>query len=362
MKNIIVLCLLLWGFSQSANAGCNRENDNEADILLAPPPSLVLENRSYQPGEILWQSGWSSPAPNVTIRGCGNNYVVGFLYEPGTPQATANQITVANDGDSTAVFPTSVAGIGVAVKTHTNAGPYDNVMSINNTYMPGDGRSNHTAKGASYSLALVATGEPISDGTVTLPSPLARVSFRESANESAAGDVLTKLLVGNTNIVIKALGCTVDSTALILNLGTVDVGEFNDNIWVGNASQPLTLTCEPGTAVNASLSAIPASGENAENSVIALTDADAATTAKGIGVQFGLQVSSSGFITDAMTIGQTIPLFSHTIDHDASGSAIITGGTQQTEALTLTARYFKTGTVVSPGLANSTATLTLSYN
>ncbi len=76
--------------------------------------------------------------------------------------------------------------MGIAIKTQTNAGPYDNVMPIDNTYHNGDGNKTHHAMAPAYNVELVALGGPITSGTATFQSPLARVSFAIAQRKTPA--------------------------------------------------------------------------------------------------------------------------------------------------------------------------------
>lgn len=357
MKQII---LVLGFLSSAAYAECKRPGA-EGVITVMPPPQLVVDSHARAPGEVIWSSGWVN-GPDVEIKDCSNGYQVGFLYEPGSLQAGLAPVTSAQDGNGTAVFSTNLAGLGIAIKTQNNAGPWDNVMPIDNRYHPGDGGRNHTARSPGYSVALVALGGSIASGTATFSSPIARVSFRHGASEDSKGDILTRLWLGNTQVVMKALGCELDSNNLVLTLGKVGLSQFSSSQTAGMVQQNLRLSCEPGTAVTATLNAVPAAGNNPDNTVIALSYPDDPASASGVGVQIGMRVQESGFSTDALPINQPVQLFTHQLTNRANGGITVMGGTrEQINELILTARYYKTHATVIPGQANATATLNLTY-
>lgn len=214
-----------------------------------------------------------------------------------------------------------------------------------------------------YNVELVALGGPITSGTATFQSPLARVSFRDSATEDSGGDILTHLYLGNTQLIMKAMGCRVETPAITVDLGSVNLGSFANSQTAGTGEQDILLTCEQGTAISASLSAQPASGNNPDNSVIQLSNASAPTSATGVGVQLGIQAPDASFFTDSLPINQKIDLFTHTITTNADGSQTVNGGTMNmSTTLKISARYYKTAATVTPGQANATATLNLTYN
>ncbi|MDI4739107.1 fimbrial major subunit SthE, partial [Salmonella enterica subsp. enterica serovar Kentucky] len=191
MRRLYLALILLLAYSVHSYASCKRSG-NEGAITITPPSQLVVDSHAYTAGEVLWQSGWVSTS-EVTMDGCSRDYKVGFLYEPGSAQSNASATINANDGNNTPVFSTGISGVGIAIKTQTNAGPYDNVMPIDNTYHNGDGNKTHHAMAPAYNVELVALGGPITSGTATFQSPLARVSFRDSATEDSGGDILTHL-------------------------------------------------------------------------------------------------------------------------------------------------------------------------
>lgn len=94
--------------------------------------------------------------------------------------------------------------------------------------------------------------------------------------------------------------------AITINLGSVNLGSFINSQTAGLGEQDISLTCEQGTAISASLTAQPASGNNPDNSVIQLSNADAPTSATGVGVQLGIQAQDSGFYTDSLPINKKL--------------------------------------------------------
>lgn len=105
---------------------------------------------------------------------------------------------------------------------------------------------------------------------------------------------------------MKAMGCRVATPAITINLGSVNLGSFINSQTAGLGEQDISLTCEQGTAISASLTAQPASGNNPDNSVIQLSNADAPTSATGVGVQLGIQAQDSGFYTDSLPINKKL--------------------------------------------------------
>ncbi|MGZ0719248.1 type 1 fimbrial protein [Kluyvera cryocrescens] len=354
--NQLFFFILFILFSQPSFANCARGGGIFADksistSTIALPANVVVESRSYSAGEPLYDSGWKSGSnSDLTISGCGRNYVVGFFYLNG-PQV--------DSPGGTQVMPTNIPGLGVRVTAQNQAGPYDGAMPIDNNWHDGDRGSDHELRNSQYKVELVALGGPISSGQLSFGSPLAQVEFRESSSHSASGDVASNVALTNTNVTIKAMGCNADVSSINFAFGSIKMAEFDSTTKIAAPdTQTVTLSCESGTNVSLSLNATPAAGNNANNTVIALTGEGNADVASGIGVQLGLQSSGYNSGSNGLPINQNIPLFSSS----RNGSTYSSGGTGSQEQLIFSASYFKTGAVVTAGSANSSASITLTYN
>ncbi|MFU0852786.1 type 1 fimbrial protein [Kluyvera cryocrescens] len=354
--NQLFFFILFILFSQPSFANCARGGGIFADKSISTstivlPANVVVESRSYSAGEPLYDSGWKSGSnSDLTISGCGRNYVVGFFYLNG-PQV--------NSPGGTQVMPTNIPGLGVRVTAQNQAGPYDGAMPIDNNWHDGDRGSDHELRNSQYKVELVALGGPISSGQLSFGSPLAQVEFRESRSHTAYGDVASNVALTNTNVTIKAMGCNADVSSINFAFGSIKMAEFDSTTKIAAPdTQTVTLSCESGTNVSLSLNGTPAAGNNANNTVIALTGEGNADVASGIGVQLGLQSSGYNSGSNGLPLNQSITLFSSS----RNGSTYSSGGTGSQEQLIFSASYFKTGAVVTAGSANSSASITLTYN
>ncbi|HGH3373125.1 TPA: type 1 fimbrial protein [Kluyvera cryocrescens] len=354
--NQLIFFILFILFSQPSFANCARGGGIFADKSLSTstislPANLVVESRSYTAGETLYDSGWKSGSNSeLTISGCGRNYVVGFFY--------LNSPQVDSPG-GTQVMPTNITGLGVRVTAQNQAGPYDGAMPIDNDWHDGDRGSDHVLRNSQYKVELVTLGGPISSGQMSFGSPLAQVEFRESRSHTAYGDVASNVALTNTKVTIKAMGCNADVSSINFAFGTLKVADFDSATKVpAPDTQVVTLTCESGTNVSLALNATPAAGNNGNNTVIALTGEGNVDVAYGIGVQLGLQSSGYNSGSNGLPLNQNITLFSSS----RNGSTYTSGGTGAQEQLTFSASYFKTQSMVTAGSANTSASLTLTYN
>lgn len=164
MRRLYLALILLFAYSGHGYASCKRSE---------------MKARSLSPRR---RNLWWIATPIPQAKCCGNRagfpppksqwmavvaIIRSVLYEPGSAQSNASATINANDGNNTPVFSTGISGVGIAIKTQTNAGPYDNVMPIDNTYHNGDGNKTHHAMAPAYNVELVALGGPITSGTAT---------------------------------------------------------------------------------------------------------------------------------------------------------------------------------------------------
>lgn len=353
----LLLLAILFSFSHISHADCHRgsgmfDDKNISTSYILLPSNIVVENRDYSAGTILYTSGWVSGSnDDLTISGCGRSYVVGYYYL-NSPQIEA--------AAGTEVMPTNLTGIGVRVTAMNQAGPNDSPTPVDNNWHSGSGtRDDHTLRNSQYMVELVATGGPISAGSLTFGSPLAQVDFRESASHSANGDIASNVVLSNTQVVIKAMGCNADTSSLNFNFNTINVTEFEtQSVIRAPEDQTLNLSCEVGTNISLSVAAPEASGDNANHTVIALTGAGSEGVASGVGVQLGLKARTYDSGSQGLPLNQSIAI----ISSQRNANLYSSGGAQAQEPLTFSASYYKTAGSVTAGTANATATLTLTYN
>ena len=360
-----LVVLFLASFSTHAN--CQRKSKDSVSVsTIALPDNIVISSKDYAIGSILYDSGFISGSDNsVTIEQCAHNYYVGFMY------LSAPQTGSSVGGN---VYPTNLDGIGVKVYTLNQAGPFDNSRPIDNSWQLGDGSlltSSHTLNNSSYRLQLIATKVNIASGTLILPSPLARVDFRESKSMNGSGDVASQLVVSASQINIKAMGCTADVASLNFAMGDINISQFDSTRRVGGVDQTVSLACEPGTEVSLNVQAPPLTrGGNSYNTIMALSQEGADNVASGVGVQLNLRLASGKYDSkgDGLPLNKLIPLLTSSRITNAEqgytrfGDSSNLGGASANEILTFTADYIRVEETITPGQANAVGVLTLKYN
>lgn len=182
------------------------------------------------------------------------------------------------------------------------------------------------------------------------------MSFVKTGN-IISGNVNTGVLgyaVGDGNLSLKAItvnlvgakvtqvACSPTTQNLSFPIGNVPATNFSTTPGTipagGQTTQNLGLSCDTGANINVSLSGTQ-NPDIANNSVLALTGQGSAGVASGVGVQI-------------LYNGTPLQLNNRIVLKQSSGGQ---------ETFPLTARYYQTKTAVTTGSANTSATLSITY-
>ncbi|WP_409976929.1 fimbrial protein [Serratia quinivorans] len=133
--------------------------------------------------------------------------------------------------------------------------------------------------------------------------------------------------------------CSLTSTSINVPLGDVAATKFTGiATTAGDKSFDLGLTCDKDAKINVSLAGTQ-NTDTTETSVLALTSAGQSGTASGVGVQL-------------LYGGTPLKINNNILLKSSAGGQ---------ETLPFTARYYQTLADISAGLANSSATLNITY-
>lgn len=146
-------------------------------------------------------------------------------------------------------------------------------------------------------------------------------------------------------VTINVAGCSMTSNNISIPLGDVPVGQFTaPGTTAGEHDFTVGFKCNVGiNAPSVSLEGTQ-SAETGDRTVLALTDAGREDTATGVGVQI-----ISGYTLTPLTLDG---------DNVSLNYPVTKGQTQNYE---FKARYYQTRETVTPGIANATATLNITY-
>ncbi len=326
-----VLSLLLCG---RAFAGCSSGGGQSFTLTL---PASVSVPRDAPVGSLL--TNWVTSPASSNLWNCsssGGILGVGIQLGPNVGASTGLTYTYT-------VYKTNVAGVGIVVagRTYTaNAGWYGWFGPYGGKAYTG--MTATWSMGAQVQVALVKSGTVSVGGTVS--GGVVAQAFPNS--DGPLYNLIDSYVITPVNIV--PLTCTTPDVSI--PMGTFVPADFPA---VGSLSpRPASfnvqiLNCPAGTAVSGTQAGqlhsiqyrIDPTGGTVATNVAAL---NGSPSASGVGIQL---FNASGGVFPLASL-QTLSGFSPTAGGDYT--------------VPLTARYYRTGTI-TPGPANATMTLTVSY-
>ncbi|WP_320727978.1 fimbrial protein [Enterobacter sp. 118C5] len=233
------------------------------------------------------------------------------------------------------VVKTNLSGIGISVWSDNSIPTPANVSLVVNQPKTG-GTNTHNIY-----YALVKTSNVISSGTLNslIFSNITFVCSGDNANNVEVIQVPISI-TGSPTVSLKA--CTVNNTAINVPFGMTKNSAFTG---IGSTANTQTfnisLTCSQATNAKITLSPGSSGAFNAANGVINLDPATTGTTATGVGIQL-LYKNTAAPLNSAISVGSMT----------AAGNMTVP----------LSARYYQTASKVTGGVANGTATFTMTYN
>ncbi|WP_082814919.1 fimbrial protein [Collimonas fungivorans] len=223
------------------------------------------------------------------------------------------------------IAPTNVAGVGIRItfvnQTTPRVVPFE-LATIAGTF---------SLINANWTVELIKTG-PVSAGQITLGR---YAGFAVKSNYW-----ITYINAGSGGQIVP-VSCSVSNAAISVPLGDVNLNRFTGpgaTVETPGSNFNVALDCDAGTRVNITLDGTHDSSGIA--GVLALSPS-AGTTAQGAGVQL---------VHGGTPVALGVPI--------ATGTAAAAG----TYNIPLVARYYQTAATVNPGVANSAATFTMTYN
>lgn len=315
---LIAITTVLAVASQPARAGgCTYASPFTQQTITVPLSGTILVPRDAPVNTILYQVN----GPNfgtVTMARCSSS---------GTQYADLLTQPYANLGGN--VFATSVPGVGVKILTWGGSN-----YPLSAAYVGSAPISFNSTNGPAIRYVFVKTG-PITPGSISATDvPTARFSLDRSLT------LLTTVISGSVNFVVGS--CTTPDVSV--PLGSHLTSELTGpNTVTAAANFNITLAGCPAGMNSIQYQVDPAPGitvVNAANSVVSL---DSGSQAQGIGVQL---------------LNGTGGVFPLSTRNTFTGYNSSTGGSY---AIPMKARYYQTGATVGPGTANTSMTLTMTY-
>ncbi|WP_223272872.1 fimbrial protein [Serratia quinivorans] len=168
------------------------------------------------------------------------------------------------------------------------------------------------------------------NGQLSFASPLASLT---------TGVVTAGQLYVDGSTAVTKVACSLTNTSISVPLGDVSATQFTGiTTTAGDKTFNLGLSCDKDANINVALAGSQ-NADTADTSVLALTNAGQSGTAKGVGVQL---------------LYGSVPL-------KLNNNILLKTSVGGQETLPFSARYYQTKTAIGAGLANSSATLNITY-
>lgn len=299
-------------------------------------PATITAPRDRSFGTPL--TAWITSSVTRMENGCtANDTSTTYGQAQGALVATGK--TIVDGGSTYTVYATSLRGVGVIISARDN---YTSLTPVTPT--PTD-----LVKGWSTfwdfaaSVRLVATGEPITTGTLAATT-IANAFVAEKSSGSTSATAPIKI----TSTSLTAQTCSVDAGSINIpvSLGTTSAPGLAGPVGTtsGNASFNVRLNCSTGMNVYMTLT----DANNLGNLTDTLSLSPSATQARGVGIQIRRDGTPVRFGPDSSVAGN---MNQFSLGASPNGALVVP----------FTANYIKTAVAVTPGDANAVATYTLSY-
>ncbi len=314
----ILLVIAFTSLSHVAMASCTTKNTINANYA---PGSLTVQ-RDAAVGTVINKKTITINSSTIMfhcLKGLSHMYYK-MVYQGG--------VKTNMDG----VYKTNVPGVGLKVQGYSMGGelytftnpPWDRVR--NNSTIEADILSGN------LEVSIIKTGDITSGvmkaGLMTNVYPDTNDGFGLKLNSS--------------DVPIVQVACAIKTPTLTFPIGNVLVNKFGSTVGTipdgGQNTQNLGLDCDKDANINVSLSGTQ-NPDVSNKTVLALSGQGDEGVAKGVGVQM-------------LYNGTPLELDKRIVLKKSAGGI---------ETFPLTARYYQTKTQVETGSANTTATLTLTY-
>lgn len=236
------------------------------------------------------------------------------------------------------VFATNVAGIGFAIGAEGDyalwVGYTGTVDWFGSNWVSVSGR----LPGGDYNLPLIGKIQLFKTGELSSGALSGQIGALIVGNPSLPTAYGPEIPIYITGTVTK-IACSLNSTSINIPLGDISATRFTGIAsTTGDKGFNVGLSCDKDAKINVALAGTQNS-DTTDTSVLALTNAGQTGTATGVGVQL---------------LYGGVPL-------KINNNILLKTSPGGQETLPFTARYYQTQATVGAGLANSSATLNITY-
>ncbi|WP_336220215.1 fimbrial protein [Citrobacter amalonaticus] len=312
LSNILKFFIITLLFSVKVMAACNN---NISTYTKTVSFGNVIVQRDTAPGTVVATQAVNAPV-NFSCGGAGP-----YLYQE------SMRTSLTSYGNN--IYEIGVPGFGIRVSENGTDGTLHHYFPISiNGWTNGSG-TNQTNL---YKFELVKTSAISSSGNLRVGTIADTAMYNQ-------------FYIGYFNVgggTIQVVQCNINTPNLNFPIGNISASSFGSTVGTtpsgAQNTQNLGLNCDAGTNINVSFTGTQ-NPDVGTTSVLALTGQGNTDVAKGVGVQI-------------LYNGSPLVLNNRIVLKQSSGGQ---------ETFPLTARYYQTKTSVTPGTANASATLNLTY-
>lgn len=302
-----LLIMLFWCFSFNAFATCVFADGQQTQTVNFTPSNVIVQ-RDAPVGSVIYSSSSAGGVSLLQCDGSTNTNYYKMVYLGGVTTSINH------------AYETNIPGVAISVNLAW--GYLDNPPATDNT---GSGSVNMPP----IRYKLYKTGD-IQSG---------QFSLGEIGNWTVSG--ITALKVNMIGGAVTEVACSITTPNLTFPIGTVSKADFGNTIGFTpdkTSTQSLGLDCDKNANINVTLNG-QQNPDVSDASVLALNNQGDANTAQGVGVQL-------------LYDGNPLVINNQLVLKKSSGGK---------ETFPITARYYQTRNSVTVGEANTSATLTLTY-
>lgn len=264
--SLLIISLMLAVISLPTQANCIFHNDSDNVMQEVTIPTLKL-NSHPDADTVLWDSGVINASITTDIL-CLSAATIETGY--------INDKTLVSGIATPYVYKTNMPGIGITIYTSKDM---ETLVPIQ---WP---RSSERAEAGNvyveqnyFRVKLIATGEPITSGTLVLYGYEADRTF---------GSIRQFLLSFNPTLIqVQTDGCDVETKNINVELTPGSGAAINSLSRAGDTTNPvdfnIELLCEPNADYSFTFSGVTADGQQ---DILALDNAEQTSSAHGVGVQ-----------------------------------------------------------------------------
>ena len=320
-----LLMVILCGYATTALASNCYYNSGFSDKTINMSVDSIIAQRDMPVGSVVYEKKITFYPPSTYIFTCKDSARTWYY--------SSRSNAVKTPGYPVGYYETGVPGYSIVVHSgdNKNAAAYRSpALEIPST----GGASESVFAQADLTTMYLVIYKTASN---TSSGPIKVGKYAEFSTDKLGGGWIYPITLNITGGTITTTACSLVSTSINVPLDDVFDIKFT-GVTTGDKGFDIGLTCDKDAKINVSLAGTQNS-DTTDTSVLALTNAGQSGTATGVGIQL-------------LYGGVPLKINNNILLKTSAGGQ---------ETLQFTARYYQTNKLVTPGKANSNATLNITY-